>query len=199
MGNRLGEAELAARLGVSRTPIREALRRLSADGLVELEANRGARVSLWTADDLDEIYELRALLEGRAAGRAALRVTDRDITDLAVLCDQMEAAVAAGIVRPANLDRLVDGNTQFHARIMAVSSNNRLHRLTDMLFQVPLSIHTYLHYSPDELARSMQHHREMLRAFTSSDPEWATSVMRAHIHAAHHAAPRPEAHEPLTP
>jgi DNA-binding GntR family transcriptional regulator len=189
MGARLGEAELATALGVSRTPIREALRRLSADGLVEAEANRGARVASWTPDDLDQIYELRALLEGHAAARAATRVTPEDLEQLAELCDRMEEAVAAGITRSDNLDTLADGNRRFHARIMAVAGNPRLHRLTDLLFQVPLSIHTYRHYSVDELDRSMRHHREILEAFRHRDVDWAGSVWRCHILAARHSAP----------
>lgn len=192
MGNRLGEVELATTLGVSRTPIREALRRLSADGLVEIEANRGARVALWTSADLDEIYELRGMLEGHAATRAASRVTAEDLADLEELCEQMDRAVAAGITQSRNLDLLVDGNREFHARIMSVASNARLHRLTDLLFQVPLSIHTYRHYSADELARSMRHHREILRALQHGDGQWAGAVMRAHIHAARHSAPEPD-------
>lgn len=191
MGDRLGEVELATALGVSRTPVREALRRLSADGLVEVEANRGARVASWAPDDLDQIYELRAMLEGHAAARAASRVTAEDIAELEQMCDRMEEAVAAGIRDVDNLDTLADGNRQFHARIMSVAGNTRLQRLTDLLFQVPLSIHTYRHYSAAELARSMRHHREILQAFRERDGSWAGSVMRSHIHAARHSAPEP--------
>lgn len=189
MGDRLGEVELATALGVSRTPIREALRRLSADGLVELSANRGAKVSLWTADDLDQIYELRSMLEGRAASRAAVRITEDEIHELESLCDQMEAAVASGIDQSHNLDVLSEGNRRFHATIMAISGNTHLHRLTGSLFQVPLSIHTYRLYSSGELERSMRHHREIVQALRCRDGEWAGSVMRSHIHAAWHSAP----------
>lgn len=189
MGERLGEVELATDLGVSRTPVREALRRLSADGLVEVSANRGARVSLWTTDDLDQIYELRSMLEGRAASRAAGRITETELQELDSLCDEMESAVESGISESHNLDILSDGNRSFHAMIMAISGNAHLHRLTDSLFQVPLSIHTYRHYSSVELERSMRHHREIVQAFRCRDGEWANSVMRSHIHAAWHSAP----------
>src|SRR5713226_2530768 len=70
-GSRLGEAELAETLGLSRTPVREALQRLGADGLVDVLPHRGARVARWTRDDLAEIFELRSLLEPYAAARAA--------------------------------------------------------------------------------------------------------------------------------
>lgn len=189
MGDRLGEVELATALGVSRTPIREALRRLSADGLVEVSANRGARVTQWTTDDLDQIYELRAMLEGRAAHRTAGRITDPEIDELTVLCNEMEEAVQSDITISHNLDVLSEGNRRFHARIMAISGNTQLHRLTDLLFQVPLSIHTYRHYSDAELDRSMRHHREIVQAFRCRDAEWAAAVMTSHIRAAKHSAP----------
>jgi DNA-binding GntR family transcriptional regulator len=69
-GARLGEIEVADELGLSRTPVREALRRLGSEGLVEVQPRRGARVRAWSTQDLEETYELRALLEGLAARRA---------------------------------------------------------------------------------------------------------------------------------
>src|SRR5919205_3391293 len=90
-GARIQEVELAAQLGVSRTPVREALRTLSSQGLVELLPNRGARVARWSVKDLDEIYELRVMLESHAAQRAATRMSPTDADALTELCEQMEA------------------------------------------------------------------------------------------------------------
>lgn len=191
MGDRLGEVELATALGVSRTPIREALRRLSADGLVEVEANRGARVASWTSDDLDQIYALRAMLEGHAATRAATNLSDEVVDRLEQLCEDMEAAVAAGITEPANLDALAAGNREFHAQLMTAAGHSRLQRLTEMLFQLPLSLRTFRLYTPTELERSMRHHREIVQALRCRDGDWAGAVMSAHIHAARHSAPDP--------
>ncbi|MST33366.1 GntR family transcriptional regulator, partial [Acidimicrobiaceae bacterium USS-CC1] len=94
-GSRLREEDLAATLGLSRTPVREALRRLQAEGLVEVEPRRGALVATWSADELDEIFELRALVEGYGARRAAARVADAQVGLLEELCEGMEEAVAA--------------------------------------------------------------------------------------------------------
>jgi len=79
-GARLGEADLADALGVSRTPVREALRRLGSEGLLSTLPNKGARVRRWTTSELSDISDLRAILEGYAAGQAATRVTERGAT-----------------------------------------------------------------------------------------------------------------------
>src|SRR6202050_3223278 len=86
-GSRLTEQELASALGVSRTPVREALRRLHAEGLVEFEPNHGAVVALFELEDAEEIFELRALLEPISARRAAERVTAPIIAQLRVLAE----------------------------------------------------------------------------------------------------------------
>src|SRR6187397_2530431 len=81
-GSRLGEADLATRLQVSRTPIREALPRLAAEGLVELIPNRGARVVSWSTEDLEQIFEIRLRLEPYAVSLAVPRLTDDDLDEL---------------------------------------------------------------------------------------------------------------------
>src|SRR6476646_5070508 len=86
-GERLRAEALAQRFGTSRTPVREALLQLEAQGLVEVEPNRGAVVKAFDAADLLDLYELRALLEPQAAARAATRIGDADIARLTVLSD----------------------------------------------------------------------------------------------------------------
>src|SRR2546429_295825 len=87
-GRRLKEEELARELGISRTPIREALLILQSEGLVEATPNRGATVRAHTVDDLDDLYQLRALLEGHAARRAAARIGKRDVAKLGRSCER---------------------------------------------------------------------------------------------------------------
>ena len=84
-GSRLGEVELAERLGVSRTPVREALTRLAAEGLVEIVANRGARVATWTVAELEGVFDLRASLEPQLTGFAVPRAAEADVADLDAL------------------------------------------------------------------------------------------------------------------
>jgi DNA-binding GntR family transcriptional regulator len=181
-GSRLGEVELADQLGVSRTPVREALRRLAADGLVEVLPNRGARVAQWSAADLEEIYELRALLESHGAARAAERIASADINALGKLCDHMDACVQRG--RKRDLDRITALNSQFHQRILDGADSPRLVTLMAAVVQVPLVMRTFHRYSPEALARSLGHHRELVAALRAGDPAWAGSVMRSHVLAA---------------
>lgn len=181
MGSRLGEVELAATLGVSRTPVREALGRLKADGLVELQANRGARVSSWSTDELDDIHELRVLLEGQAAARAVMNVTPSEVQELRDLCLRMERAA-----EDKQLDVLTATNGVFHTMIVECSKSHRLPMIYSSVVQVPLTFRTFSQYSAVALSRSMNHHREIVDALEAGDPRWSKAAIQGHILAARH-------------
>ena len=181
-GARLGEVELAAQLGVSRTPVREALRALSSQGLVEILPNRGARVARWSVKDLDEIYELRVMLESHAAERAANRMSPAETDELDELCTQMETCARRGSKH--DLLELSELNARFHGCVMDAADSPRLATMLASVVQVPLVMRTFVRYSPDALARSMGHHRELAAAMRAGAPEWAGAVMRSHIIAA---------------
>lgn len=181
-GSRLGEVELAAQLGMSRTPIREALRSLSAQGLVEILPNRGARVVQWSAADLQETYELRSMLESHAARRAAPRISTDAITLLDSLCDDMDACAHRG--DGVELAQLTDLNTRFHRTILEAADSPRLTSMLESLVQVSLMVRTFAKYSPEALLRSMSHHRELTVAMRVRSPEWAAAVMQTHVLAA---------------
>ncbi|GAA0941709.1 GntR family transcriptional regulator [Actinocorallia libanotica] len=179
-GDRLGESELAETLGLSRTPVREALQRLAADGLVEVLPHRGARVVAWTDTDLTEIFELRTLLEPYAAARAARVGLDAAaLTALRDLCAATEEA--ADRKDMAEVARL---NSRFHAALIDASGNSRLPGMLTSVMHAPLILGTFHRYDPATMARSMGHHREVVDAITARDPEWAASVMRSHLRAA---------------
>ena len=179
-GSRLGEAELAEALGLSRTPVREALQRLGADGLVEVLPHRGARVVRWTAADLDEIFELRALLEPYAAARAARLGPDPAVLDdLRDRCAAMERAAANG-----DLGTVAQLNSRFHAAVIDASGNRRLPGILSSVMHAPLILGTFRRYDAEAMARSMNHHQELVAALAAGDPDWAGSVMRAHVRAA---------------
>lgn len=180
-GARLREEVLAERAGVSRTPVREALRRLNAEGLVDLEPNRGARVMAWTERELEDLYEARALLEGYGARMAAARITEEELDELAAIASKMAAVAAAS---PARADELTVLNGEFHRAIVRASRNAQIDSLVRGLMELPLIHRTFQHYSPERMSASRHHHNELVDALRARDGEWAESIMRAHILAA---------------
>lgn len=179
-GEWLREDELAAVLGVSRTPVREALRRLATEGLVTHEPNRGVQVHNWTIEDLQEVFGLRSLLEPWACAQAAAR-GQADLAALQDLADRMDAAV--NTAHP-DFEALTELNNRFHATILAASGSRRVQSLVSSMVDVPLVWRTFARYSPEELRRSLAHHHEMIDALRANDPAWAESIMRAHVQSA---------------
>jgi len=176
-GQRLREDELANMIGVSRTPVREALRSLAAEGLLLYERNRGMRVESWTLKDLEEVHGLRMLLEPYATALAATS-GQLDIVQLARLANEMDEAVLAP--RP-DINRITEINNEFHDTIMEGSGNQRLRMLVNSIIQVPTVRRTFAQYTPEDLRRSASHHRELVESLRSGDAVWAESVMRLHM------------------
>lgn len=179
-GRWLRETELARELDVSRTPVRESLRRLAAEGLVLYQPNRGMQVQSWSVVDLAEIYELRTLLEPFGC-RLAARTGTADIDRLDALANEMDRVAARD---EPDVARLTDLNNRFHAIVLAASGNARLQSLVTSVVQVPLVSRTYSLYSTQDLKRSLAHHHEIVQALHVQDPYWAEAVMRSHIRAA---------------
>ena len=184
-GDKLGEIEVAEELGLSRTPVREALRRLGSEGLIEVLPNRGARVRTWTAQDLAETYELRAVLEGLAARRAATRIEPPALDEMDRLATTMVTVDPSLGHRPAGeFGELAALNARFHELIVTAAGSAQLASTLQGLVQLPLVMRTYRRYTPAALARSHSHHREIVDALRAGDGGWAESVMRSHVLAA---------------
>ncbi|MFF5986666.1 GntR family transcriptional regulator [Prauserella flavalba] len=201
-GSRLREEEIAETFGVSRTPVREALRRLSADGLIELIPHRGAEVVRWAADDIEELFDLRCLLEGHAARRAAQR-GEVDLERLRELCARMEAHLDDTDPRAA--DEITRLNMEFH-RTIHRAGGRALPDLLTRVIEVPVVRRTFDEYSAEELRRSFGQHRELVNALAAGDGDWAEAVMRSHLRAARASwrthrrqAELPTGQEPRTP
>lgn len=181
-GGRITEQEVAAASGVSRTPVREALRRLQSEGLVDFTPNFGAVVTAWTEADADEVFELRAMLEAYGARRAARHATAEQ---LAALRRFAEAQYRESVERkPGYLARIGELNNFFHHAIQDAADSARLKRCLASLIEAVLVMKTFNMYSPDDLVRSAQHHLELCSALESRDADWASSVMSSHIRAA---------------
>ncbi len=181
-GSRITEHEVVAAAGVSRTPAREALRRLHAEGLVELTPNQGAVVIDWTPADTDEIFDLRAVLEAYGATRAATLATPVQLAALESLALQQQHEARER--REGHLERIASLNSRFHHQLQEASASPRLSRILAALLDASLIMKTFSHYTSDDLERSAAHHLELVQALGKHDAEWAASVMRSHVLAA---------------
>jgi DNA-binding GntR family transcriptional regulator len=178
-GRRLKEEELARELGISRTPVREALLMLQAEGLVDAIPNRGAMVRVHTTEDLDDLYQLRALLEGYAARRAAARISDEQVEQLRSSCDRFE-----GLDPDEDLRELVRENLLFHSTILDVAGSARLASMVRRVIELPLVYKSYIWYSPDQKRISAHYHRQIVNALAARDSERTELIMKEHIYEA---------------
>jgi len=175
-GQRLKEEELARELGISRTPVREALLFLQAEGLVESEPNRGATVRAYATAEIEDMYELRALLEGHAAHRAATRISEGDLGRL------RESNERFGKLRAADdvLD-LVRENLVFHNTVLEAAGSERLASMVRKVIELPLVYKSFYWYSPEQKLISDHYHRELTRALEARDAERAELIMKEHV------------------
>ena len=179
LGERIVEDVLAAEIGVSRTPIREALRLLAAEGVIRYGLGLGARVANWNKDELNEIMTLRVTLESLGAQLAAKRITDAQIASLEALNNAM-LEISKGR-SDGFLERIADTNHQFHKAIAAASHSPRLQEMIGQLLEIPLMLRTFRVYSEAELQRSFSQHQDVVSALAERDSAWAASAMSAHI------------------
>lgn len=176
-GRRLKEEELAQELGISRTPVREALLMLQAEGLVDAAPNRGATVRSHSVEDLTDLYQLRALLEGYAARRAATRLSDEAIARLRESCDRFEKLLRD----EAEMHMLVKENLFFHQTILEGAGSARLGTMVRQVIELPLVYRSYTWYSPEQQQISAHYHFQIARALEVRDSERAELVMKEHI------------------
>ncbi len=181
-GARVTEQEVAATAGVSRTPVREALRRLAAEGLLRFVPHQGAFVTSWSDQDAEDIFELRAMLEGYGARLAAAKATTEEARQLRSLAEaQSKEAIERS---PGYLERIADLNSQFHRRLLQVAASARLQATLATISSAPLVLQTFRDYDGDDLSRSAHHHLEIVEAIEAGDSNWAESVMHSHVMAA---------------
>jgi DNA-binding GntR family transcriptional regulator len=181
-GAPLREERLATELGVSRTPVREALRRLGAEGLVVIDSNRGGRVPEWSEQDIEEIYAMRIYLESYAARRAAMTFTPEQGEKLDELLAQ--ADTMAGVSTPAAEMEYAQRTLEFHRAIIAASGDRHLQTVYSSVVNLPILYRSRHRYSHDRLGQGLDEHRLLVRALRERDPEWAEAIMKQHILAA---------------
>jgi DNA-binding GntR family transcriptional regulator len=171
---RLVEVELAERLGVSRTPVRETLQRLTLEGLVQ--RNRGGWVvHEHSPDEIRSIYEVRAALEGYAAFLAAGRVEASELGELEALYPDGDAALALGP------DDQVELNERFHDGVIAAAGNARLAQLSRASRQYYFNHRIARRYGAEETRESIEGHRRILAALAQGDGPAAEARAREHV------------------
>jgi len=173
-GERLVQEALASTFGTSRIPVRDALRRLHQEGLVEADERGGYRVATWGPEDVEDVYTLRLLLEPEALRLAGPKLSEEELDELEALQFQMEEAASEG-----DLDRYVDLNRSFHFFIYEAAGKRRLFQFIQMRWSglpplTPLSV-------PGQLDRSNREHRLLVQALRKGAVEEAVHILRRHI------------------
>ena len=173
-GEPLYEIHLATRLGMSRTPIREALKLLAPDGYVELLPSRGYTVPKRSHDELREFFELRAILESGASRHAALRATDAEIAQMEKLCQRYESE--------KNDEKWTQLGHDFHNLIIEAARNSRLKNMLHSLnAQIVISRRTVARADAVRRAAAIRDHRAILDAIKSRNDVLAESLAAAHV------------------
>ncbi|MBO9353463.1 FCD domain-containing protein [Bordetella petrii] len=172
----IDETRLTGLLGISRTPLREALKVLATEGLVRLEPRRGCFVNELSLQDLEDIFPLMAMLEGRCAHEAALKATDADLAALEPLHRQLAGHAAAG-----RIDAYYDTNFLIHEAVQALADNRWL---SDMVGNLRKVLSLFRHKSlalPGRIAESCAEHLAIFAALKARDPDAAEALARKHL------------------
>lgn len=178
-GERLTETRLSEDLGMSRTPIREAVGRLILEGFIERQSGYTTRVAHFPEDEAEQVYEIRRLVECYSVKRAAMLATEEDIATLREIHAQMKRDTPP--TDEAAYERLTAANEAFHRAIVAAARSPRLTALMTTALDVGMVVRTYSMFSARDLERSLAHHAELIEAIEARAPDWAASVMSAHL------------------
>ena len=173
-GSWVDEQKLALEYGISRTPMREALKVLAAEGLVTMKMRRGAYVTEMSADDVRQVYRLLSLLESDAAAEVALRGSAEELAGLRQLHDRLEK-------QARQHDAFFATNEQFHVRLLTLAGNRwRLQIVDDLRKVMKLNRHHSL-FRQGRIAESLAEHRALMAALEARDADAAARLMRLHF------------------
>ncbi|MBV8619528.1 MAG: GntR family transcriptional regulator [Curvibacter sp.] len=175
-GTFLDEVALCESLQISRTPLREALKVLTAEGLLRHEPRRGCFVNEVTEQDLDEIFPVIALLEGRCAFEAARQVSDADLQELESLHQRLQQCAAAG-----QITAYYEANHAIHEAIIQLADNRWLAQVIGDLRKILKLARQQSLHAPGRLEQSLSEHLAVFAALKARDPEGADAAMRTHL------------------
>ena len=175
-GSWVDEQSLADRFGISRTPMREALKVLASEGLVVLKPRRGCYVTELSDKDLDQIFPVMALLEGRAAFEATQNADARDIGTLERIHAELERHAAKG-----DANRFFETNDAFHTALQDIADNRWLKQLIEDARKVIKLTRRQSLEAEGRIDRSLAEHRQVMKAIKSGDPNHAAQAMHDHL------------------
>ena len=175
-GENLTELEVSKELNVSRTPVREAFKHLESEGLLELRPNRGAVVVGIGRSDIEDIYEIRSLLEGRAAERAALQADKKALEQLAEILDLTEF-----YIERKDFDRVTTMDDRFHRTIYELTGSRMLQRILKELHAYAENIRERSIKEPGRADLMLKEHRAIVEAMVAQNPEKAGQLMVQHV------------------
>lgn len=178
-GDRITETDLAKRLGISRTPVREAIRQLEADGLVVHVPRVGASIRRLDHAEISELYDMRSVLESTAARFAARAASDVELADLGAIHTDFATAQTA-----ANRNAL---NRQFHAALLDAARNRFLVKAVEAINTTLLILGPSTMDESDRATAAIEEHSALMEALVQRDQNAAEAAMRHHIEAAHRA------------
>jgi DNA-binding GntR family transcriptional regulator len=183
LGAQIGEEALAYECGVSRTPVRDALRRLELESFVVRTESQRCFVADWSLDDIDEGFILRGMLESFAARRAAQKASPDQLDQMRHHNACIERAVGSQI---PDIDAFLEHNRQFHSVILDAAASPKLSGILARLIEQPIVSRTAHNYDHEQLLRSFREHDELIAAIAKRDGGWAESIMLGHIRRAFH-------------
>ena len=180
-GQRLMEVQLAEQLGVSRTPVREAIRKLELEGLVVMLPRKGAYVANMSLKDVVDVLEIRASLEGLAASLSAERITDEDIKKLESIVEEFKDGI-----NESNVEALLRKDVEFHECIFKSTNNKKLHQVINSLWEQVYRFRVTYISDYDSSLSIVEEHNKILDAIEKGDCELAKKYATDHIINAEH-------------
>ena len=175
-GERMMEIQMAEEMGVSRTPVREAIRKLELEGLVVMVPRKGAYVAGLSLKDMVEVFEIRGALEGLAAELAAERATDEELEELERYLVKIAEEIESG-----DLSRVVETDTDFHTLMYKASRNSRLSQIINNLREQIQRFRTTSLSYPGRMKIALEEHRKIVEAISVRDGELARKMAQDHI------------------
>lgn len=178
-GERLMEVQLAEQMGVSRTPVREAIRKLELEGFVAMVPRKGAYVSGISVKDIIDVFEVRASLEGLAASLAAERITEEELKEL-----EKSLLQSSEVITGENINIFVEKDTNFHELLYRYSKNQRLANIITHLKEQIQRFRTTSLSLPGRTKDAVDEHKKIVEAISDRNAELAYTLAREHIESA---------------